>query len=142
MKACNEIKISLEFIEKGLELIIDSKTENTLFETDDAEENGEARYQIREGCFYDYSILQNNVFAIDYLLEKESYVVPHKRNKCTGTITPNIYVGTLGLFIRKISEPDFRKEIFIEVQSVKSGYRSNYRDMLELITERCTDLLM
>ncbi|MCD4679800.1 MAG: DUF2357 domain-containing protein, partial [Bacteroidales bacterium] len=30
----------------------------------------------------------------------------------------------------------------LEVQSVKAGYRDDYRDMLELITEKCTDLLM
>jgi predicted component of viral defense system (DUF524 family) len=30
----------------------------------------------------------------------------------------------------------------LEVQSVKSGYRDDYRDMLEFITEKCTDLLL
>ncbi|HRP85526.1 MAG TPA: DUF2357 domain-containing protein [Saprospiraceae bacterium] len=33
-------------------------------------------------------------------------------------------------------------KIDLEVQSVKSGYRDDYRDMLELITEKCTDLLL
>ena len=28
------------------------------------------------------------------------------------------------------------------MQSIKSGYRDDYRDMLELITEKCTDLLL
>ncbi|MBU3928914.1 MAG: DUF2357 domain-containing protein, partial [Bacteroidetes bacterium] len=30
----------------------------------------------------------------------------------------------------------------LEVRSVKADYRNDYRDMLELITEKCTDLLM
>src|SRR5690606_12580332 len=33
-------------------------------------------------------------------------------------------------------------KIELEVQSIKSGYRDDYRDMLELITEKCTDLLL
>jgi predicted component of viral defense system (DUF524 family) len=33
-------------------------------------------------------------------------------------------------------------KVDLEVQSVKSGYRDDYRDMLELITEKCTDLLL
>ncbi|WP_282038201.1 DUF2357 domain-containing protein [Saccharicrinis aurantiacus] len=136
------VNINLNHIEEGLQLCIDAKCENTLFEDSDAEEYGEARFQLVEGFTYDYTFLLNNNFASAYALQKESHVVPHKRNQCTGTISPNIYVGTLGLYIKNLSEPDFTEEIFVEVQSVKTGYRDDYRDMLELITEKCTDLLM
>ena len=33
-------------------------------------------------------------------------------------------------------------EVKLEVQSVKTTYREDYRHMLEEITERCTDLLL
>ena len=35
-----------------------------------------------------------------------------------------------------------RGKVEFEVQSIKAGYRDDYRDMLEFITEKCTDLLL
>lgn len=129
------VNISLDHIEEGLQLTIDAKVDNTLFVLSDALENGEAEYQLVEGFSYDYELSNNR-----YSLAKDQIVQPHTRKKHLGTISPNIYVGTLALPILKED-----KEIgnaFVEVRSVKADYRNDYRDMLELITEKCTDLLM
>jgi hypothetical protein len=112
---------------------------NTLFETEDAEENGEARYQLREGCFYDYELSNSEYFLRDPF---DNIVQPHKRISHIGRIAPNIYVGTLEIPIFRKGEMDPAAKIHLEVQSIKSGYRDDYRDMLELITEKCTDLLL
>jgi len=127
--------INLDHIEEGLLLTIDAKVGNTLFVLSDALENGEAEHQLIEGFSYDYE-LSNNWYS----LAKDQIVQPHSRKKHLGTISPNIYVGSLALPILKED-----KEIgnaFVEVRSVKADYRNDYRDMLELITEKCTDLLM
>jgi predicted component of viral defense system (DUF524 family) len=138
-KELSVITLDLSHLESELSLIINERTVNTLFETEDAEENGEARYQLREGCFYDYELSNSDYFLGDPF---DNIVQPHKRVSHTGRIAPNIYVGTLEI-------PIFRKgalqpvaKIYLEVQSMKSGYRDDYRDMLELITEKCTDLLL
>lgn len=127
--------INLDHIEQGLQLIIDNKVDDTLFIADDALIHGEAVYQLREGFTYDYVFNQP-----DYELKKDLIVQPHSRNKHLGTISPNIYVGTLILPVFKDDKEVGKVEL--EVQSLKSGYRDDYRDMLELITEKCTDLLM
>ncbi len=135
MGAESFVNIKLDHIEAGLILTIDARAENTLFIRPDALENGEAEYQLTEGCSYDYE-LNDTSFA----LAKDQIIQPHSRKKYLGTISPNIYVGTLSLPLLK----DGREvgNAFVEVCSVKAGYREDYRVMLELITEKCTDLLM
>src|SRR5699024_4576905 len=65
----------------------------------------------------------------------------HRRRSNTGRIAPNIYVGTLEIpVLTKGNERCGR--VRLEVQSVKSDYRSDYRRMLESITEKYTDLLL
>jgi predicted component of viral defense system (DUF524 family) len=72
----------------------------------------------------------------------ENIIQQHKRTKNLGTISPNIFVGTLSIpLLEKESNQECCK-VELEVQSIKSGYRDDYRDMLELITEKCTDLLL
>lgn len=129
------VNINLDHIEKGLELTIDAKVDNTLFVAVDAIENGEAKHQIVEGFSYDYELNDNR-----YILIKDQIVRPHSRKNHLGTISPNIYVGTLVLPILK-DEKEIGNTV-LEVRSVKADYREDYRDMLELITEKCTDLLM
>ncbi|MBN1118769.1 MAG: DUF2357 domain-containing protein [Bacteroidales bacterium] len=129
------VNINLDHIEQGLHLIIDKKVDDTLFIADDALKNGEAVYQLIEGFTYDYEFKQSG-----YEFKKDLIVQPHSRNKHLGTISPNIYVGTLVLPVFKNDKEVGKVEL--EVQSLKSGYRDDYRDMLELITEKCTDLLM
>ena len=135
MEELKSISIDLDYLQEGLKLLIDERKKNSLFIVDDAADNNEAKHQLVEGFFYDFEFNDK-----DYYLKKDQIVQPHSRNKHVGTISPNIYVGTLSL-------PVFHdeKEIgnaHLEVQSVKACYRDDYRDMLELITDKCTDLLM
>jgi len=135
MSELNSISIDLSNIEEGLQLSIDAKVDNTLFVLSDAIENGEAEHQLIEGFFYDYELNSNQ-----YTIAKNQIVQPHIRKKHLGTISPNIYVGTLTLPILK-DDVEVGNAI-LEVRSVKADYRNDYREMLELITEKCTDLLM
>ena len=135
MESKSFVDINLDHIEDGLILSIDAKVKNTLFTVTDALENGEAMHQLIEGFFYDYELSNNQ-----YALTKDQIVQPHSRKKHLGTISPNTYVGTLSLNILKDNKPI--GDVFIEVRSVKADYREDYRNMLEFITEKCTDLLM
>lgn len=140
MKSVSNIEINLDSVQEGLRLWIDACRPDSLFDAEeDAPENNEARYQLVEGCFYDYHISDSGFVLGDI---GENIIQPHKRTPNLGTIAPNIFVGTLSvpLFEKNTSEELYRVEL--EVQSIKSGYRDDYRDMLELITEKCTDLLL
>jgi predicted component of viral defense system (DUF524 family) len=139
IKDLTEISIDLSHIEKGLSLIINERNEKTLFFIQDGEEYGEAIHQIKEGCFYDYELSHSDYFLADPF---DNIIQPHKRIQHIGRIAPNIYVGTLEIPVYKKGVEEACGSIFLEVQSVKSGYRDDYRDMLELITEKCTDLLL
>ena len=114
-------------------------SDKSLFEIDrrEAAENGESPYQILEGCAYEYTI------STEYSLEAIPGVVSHSLfNSSTGRITPNIYVGTLSINIVDNAADKICGKILLEVRSVKTTYRSDYRMMLEEITEKCTDLVM
>ena len=140
MKELSEIEINLDSVQEGLKLWISSKRDGTLFDgIETAIENNEARFQLIEGCYYDYEISDDK-----YKLEDigENIIQQHKRHSNIGTISPNIFVGTLEIPVLKTENLEKCISIDLEVQSVKSGYRDDYRDMLELITEKCTDLLL
>lgn len=151
MQAKNEIIVELDSVQEGLKLCISSKKEGTLFDRfDTAVENNEARFQLVEGCYYDYEITLKHpktgkdISADNYMLEDigENIIQQHKRHSNIGTISPNIFVGTLEIPLLKKENLEKCASIELEVQSVKTGYRDDYRDMLELITEKCTDLLL
>ena len=137
MNSLPTIIIHLDFIEKGLTLTIDAKKPDSLFDFNNAEQEGECRYQLKEGHFYDYEFSKPN-----YVFKNTDYIQPHSRNKHLGVISPNIYVGALTFEILKTEESNKAYKIKLEVQSVKADYRTDYRYMLESITERCTDLIM
>lgn len=135
----SEIKLDLSNIEGNLSLVITERSVKTLFVKEDAEEHGEAIYQLKEGCFYDYELSNREYYLADPF---DSIVQPHKRVPSVGRIAPNIYVGTLEIPVFKNGESEPSGKVNLEVQSIKAGYRDDYRDMLELITEKCTDLLL
>ncbi len=140
MKAISEIEINLDSVQEGLKLWVGSKKEGTLFDRfETAKDNNEARFQLVEGCYYDYVISDAKYILGDI---GENIIQQHKRLTHTGRISPNIFVGTLEIPIIKKENIDMCHSIQLEVQSIKSGYRDDYRDMLELITEKCTDLLL
>jgi predicted component of viral defense system (DUF524 family) len=131
------ITIPLDSIEKDLKLTIDAKIPDSLFDVTNAEQEGECRYQLKEGCIYDYE------FSIEkYSFKKTDYIQPHSRKQYLGVISPNIYVGALTFEIFHVDKPNQFYKTKLEVQSVKADYRTDYRFMLESITERCTDLIM
>ena len=140
MKPLLNIEIKLDAIQSGLRIWIESRKPGTLFDAEDAsKEHNEARFQLLEGCYYDFEISDADYVLVD---NGENIVQQHKRKPNIGTIAPNIYVGTLNIpLIRKSTQQECCK-IQFEVQSIKSGYRHDYRDMLELITEKCTELLL
>ena len=131
------MKIELSHIKQGLVLEIEGD-DDKLFEISDGDvlKFGEAKYQILEGCFYEYQFSDKS-FKFKEGSEKNTIISHSKFGKHKGNIIPNIYVGTHTLEIEGISIL-----LPIEVRSVKSDYRSDYRYMLESITERCTDLIM
>lgn len=140
MQEKSDIEIDLDVIEEGLKLWIGAKRKGTLFDAgDSAAVNNEAQYQLMEGCFYDYEINKTTYQFADI---GENIIQPHKRHTNIGVIAPNIFVGTLEIPLVKKEHGQQSDFIKLEVQSIKSGYRDNYRDMLELITEKCTDLLL
>jgi len=110
-------------------------SDETLIEINDASENGEAPFQIKEGCYYEYKI--TNGFS----LRPSEIVSQSKVNDSSGRISPNIYVGTLTIDVLD-AEKIKCGEVKLEVQSVKTSYRQDYRQMLEEITEKCTELLL
>jgi predicted component of viral defense system (DUF524 family) len=140
MKSVTNIEINLDSIQDGLRLWIDARKTDSLF---DAEENAtdhiEARYQLVEGCLYDFQINDPQFILGDL---GENIIQQHKRTPNLGTIAPNIFVGTLSIPLLEKDTLHECTKIDLEVQSVKSGYRDDYRDMLELITEKCTELLL
>lgn len=110
-------------------------SDETLIEINDASENGEAPFQIKEGCYYEYKI--TNGFS----LRPSEIVSQSKVNESSGRISPNIYVGTLTIDVLDVEKTKCG-EVKLEVQSVKTSYRQDYRHMLEEITEKCTELLL
>jgi predicted component of viral defense system (DUF524 family) len=102
----------------------------------EASENGEAVNQLLEGNSYEYKLTNDYKFA-----EHSGIIKPSQLNPSSGRITPGNYVGTLSLDILDKSEQLLTK-LLLEVRSIKTTYRKDYRYMLEYITNTCTDLLM
>ena len=129
MKSVSNIEINLDTVKEGLRLWIDSRTPDSLFDAEEsATENNEARFQIVEGHYYDYQISDPS-----YILGEmgENVIQQHRRTSNLGVIAPNIFVGTLSIpLIEKVKSQECCK-IELEVQSVKTSYRDDYRDMLE-----------
>ncbi|OJV17546.1 MAG: hypothetical protein BGO21_13900 [Dyadobacter sp. 50-39] len=121
----------------SVRIIAEERDVPTIFELDEWEafEHGEARVQLMEGCFYEYEV------SGDYLLAPSPAVIPSRINPTMGRLTPNVYVGTLTIDVLRLSDGVSCGEIKVEIRSKKAGYRTDYRLMLEGITERCTDLL-
>jgi predicted component of viral defense system (DUF524 family) len=140
MKSVSNIEIKLDSVQDGLRLWVDARRPDSLFDAEqNASEHNEARFQLVEGCFYDFQISDPDFVLGDI---GENIIQQHKRTTNLGTISPNIFVGTLAIPLLKKENSEECGKIEIEVQSIKSGYRDDYRDMLELITEKSTDLLL
>ena len=133
----NELEIPV-FVddEKILLTLFSENSGYTILEKDDAIENGEALFQIKEGYAYEY--VMDNRFG----LVQNEIVTRSKVSKSTGRICPNIFVGTLLIEVLNLTTNEKCGEFNLEVQSVKASYREDYRMMLEEITEKCHDLIL
>ena len=120
-------------------LFAEQENRNSLFVIDpnEAADYGEACHQLVEGCSYEYSFNTNR-----YKLQADDVVSVSKRDNSGGRIVPNIFVGRLSLRVFDLKTSEFAGTIDLEVRSVKSNYRDDYRYMLEYITEKCTELLL
>ncbi|MFN3968967.1 DUF2357 domain-containing protein, partial [Flavobacterium sp.] len=141
------IQIPLTFFNEIDFLEIYPENKAKLFEISEVEanENGESPFQILEGNSYEYAFTNENYrlnCSIDGVISQS------KRNPSLGRIVPNIYVGTLKLFVTDITQLGKEYSITIEVLATKfdteldKSYRENYRFMLKDITDKCTELLM
>ena len=140
MAAVNENAISLDHVHPGLELRLDPTREDSLFDAGDgAYEQGEARYQLKEGHRYEYEFNDGDFEFGEF---RENIIQPRKKDSGLGVIEPNIFVGTLNLPIRRKKTQTVLGYLPLEVRSTKTDYRDDYRTMLEFITERCVDLLL
>ena len=109
MKELSEIEINLNSVQEGLKLWISSKRDGTLFDgIETAIENNEARFQLIEGCYYDYEISDNQFMLGDI---GENIIQQHKRKSNIGTISPNIFVGTLEIPLLKTENLEKCKSI-------------------------------
>ncbi len=104
----------------------------------EADEWGEATIQLKEGCTYEYRFSEPDLEFV----EAQGIVIPLKSDERLGVISPNTYVGSLELNVRRKSTDLLIHTVRLEIRSVKSSYREDYRFMVEAITEKCTDLLM
>lgn len=141
------IQIPLTFFNETDFLEIYPENRARLFEIteDEANENGESIFQILEGNSYEYAFT-NKKYRLNCSID--GVVSQSKREPSIGRIVPNIYVGTLTLFVTDISQAGKEFTITIEVLATKfdteldKSYRENYRFMLKDITDKCTELLM
>lgn len=142
MQKVKNIEIDLAHIEKNLILYIDAKKETDIEIDENNQYTNEPQYQLKEGCFYEYSFSKEEYRLIcrDY----KSIVQPRTRKKQEhiGSIAPNIFVGTLSLELFNINNPEEKEELKLEVQSTKTSYRKDYQYMLNSITGKCTDLIL
>jgi predicted component of viral defense system (DUF524 family) len=141
------IRIPLSFFNDADFLEIYPENKAILFEIseDEAYENGESTFQILEGNSYEY-VFTNKKYRLNCSID--GVVSKSNREPSVGRIVPNIYVGTLTLFVTDSTQEDKEFSITIEVLATKfdteldKSYRENYRFMLKDITDKCTELLM
>lgn len=141
------IRIPLPLFNETDFLEIYPENKARLFEIteNEANENGESIFQILEGNSYEYAFTDDK-YRLNCSIDG---VVSHsKREPSQGRIVPNIYVGTLTLFVIHSTQEDKEFTVTIEVLATKfdteldKSYRENYRFMLKDITDKCTELLM
>lgn len=142
MARVNDICIKIQDYNNSilsLQIIPDKEDTFHVVSEDEAHEYGEVCYQIEEGRSYEY-YMQTEGFCLAPVL---GIITPFKSSRVSGgRITPGNYTGTLTLTVC-ISKSMMEVGIFkLEVRSVKTSYRNDYRIMMEEIAEVCTDLVL
>lgn len=114
-----------------------------LFEEEDAVDFGESKWQLQEGAIYEYELISENGRLYQFCYENEVVRFSHSpRHPNVGTLKTGIYVGCLTLPIKDIQLNEEIAKVNLEIQSVKAEYRTDYRKMLEDITNYYTDLVL
>ena len=114
-----------------------------LFEEEDAVDYGESRWQLQEGCAYEYELVASNNRLYQFVNEDEIVRFSHSpRHPNAGTFRTGIYVGSLTLGVKDIEIDCEVAKVSLEIKSVKAEYRTDYRKMLEDITAYYTDLVL
>ena len=143
------LQFDLHHVDEGLTLEIFPEQHSRIRQLDKvvAEQYNESVYQLFEGHSYEYEFLGINKANYCLRARINGVVIPSNRHAYRGRITPNIYVGNLPLEIVN-TETEQSFPISVEVIATKFdkkedvSYRENYRQMLEDITDKCTDLMM
>ena len=137
-----EIPITGDFGEIKL-CVYPASNSAMLFEEEDAVDYGESRWQLQEGCIYEYELVSNDERTYQFVKENEIVRFSHSpRHPNAGTFKTGIYVGSLSLLIK---DTDLNREVAkvdMEIKSVKAEYRTDYRKMMEDITAYYTDLVL
>lgn len=137
-----EIPITGNFGE--IKLCVYPSSDNAmLFEEEDAVDFGESRWQLQEGCIYEYELVADNGRTYQFTNEDEIVRFSSSpRHPNAGTLKTGIYVGSLSLSIRDIEYVGDVAKVDLEIKSIKADYRTDYRKMLEDITAYYTDLVL
>ena len=134
------LEIPLNKLE-GVRLTIYPLSSNAkVFEEEQADDLGEARWQLVEGEDYEYEFQDERGPAVGYSFKEHELVRPSKSTPSRGLIKTGIYVGCLTVYVA--NQSGFETEVSFEVRSVKVDYREDYRNMLYDITRHFTDLVM
>ena len=111
-----------------------------LFEEEDAVDYGESRWQLQEGCTYEYELVAGDGRKYQFMNEDEIVRFSHSpRHPNAGTLKTGIYVGSLTLAIRDTELDCEIAKVNLEIKSIKAEYRTDYRKMLEDICGEIDD---
>ena len=129
----------------NVKLVIYPQSSKAIVFKEDKPYAGESRYQLVEGCIYTYEFVgESSSHRCQF--ERENEIVQFHRNMtnhaCEGTLTTGIYVGHLTLNVVDVDTKEQVGRISMEIRSIKSEYRSDYRLMLDEIAEYYTDLVL
>ena len=134
MEIVENINIELDFIRTGLILTITEERKYSLFRN--TQRAWEPEVQLFEGSLYHYAFNESD---FELCCDQATVVRPVPNRKDLGRIEPNIFVGTLELFV--VDSEQTRWPIEVEVQSIKTDYRTDYQIMMGFITDQSIDLL-
>ena len=128
-------------VTESLQLLIYANSA-PLFEEQDASDYGESKWQLQEGKEYDFELLENDMDAINWtVVGSDAIFQRNQKHPNRGKIKTGIYVGTVNFSVRN-TITGLELPVKIEIQSIKTSYRGDYRKMLTDITSYYTDLVM
>lgn len=127
-----------------ISMLIYSSSTAPLYEKRDAYEHNESKWQLVEGNVYDFEIIELESDTNTWTIEgPENIFYINKRHRNRGQIKTGTFVGTISFYAKCINNEIGNKiPLKIEIQSLKTDYRTHYRHMLNDITSYYTDLVM